>query len=96
CNKVFSRKADCNRHLRLHAGIRPYPCEVPGCGKRFAQYTALKTHRNVQYHGLKPFKCEFVGCKATFGDPSSCARHRREIHSPKKPFKCPVPGCSSR
>ncbi|KAF8484635.1 hypothetical protein DFH94DRAFT_714963 [Russula ochroleuca] len=94
CKKVFSRKADCNRHLRLHAGIRPYPCEVAGCGKRFAQYTALKTHRNV-HTGLKPFKCEFAGCKATFGDPSSCARHRREIHSPKKPFKCPVPGCSS-
>jgi len=94
CNKVFSRKADCNRHLRLHAGIRPYPCEVPGCNKRFAQYTALKTHRNV-HTGLKPFRCEFTGCKATFGDPSSCARHRREIHNPGKPFKCPIPGCSS-
>jgi len=94
CKKVFSRKADCNRHLRLHSGIRPYPCEVAGCGKRFAQYTALKTHRNV-HTGLKPFKCEFVGCNATFGDPSSCARHRREIHHPRKPFKCPVPGCPS-
>ena len=33
---------------------RPYACEVPGCGKRFAQYTALKTHRNVQYASLQP------------------------------------------
>jgi len=94
CKKVFSRKADCNRHLRLHTGVRPYPCEVPGCGKRFSQYTALKTHRNV-HTGQKPFRCEFTGCKATFGDPSSCARHRREIHNPTTPFKCPIPGCSS-
>jgi len=28
--------------------FRPYRCEVKGCGKRFAQYTALKTHDNVQ------------------------------------------------
>jgi len=94
CKKVFSRKADCNRHVRLHSGIKPYPCEVPGCGKRFAQFTALKTHRNV-HTGLKPFKCEFLGCNATFGDPSSCARHRREIHYPGKAFKCPIAGCPS-
>jgi len=94
CNKVFSRKADCNRHRRLHYGIKPYPCEVAGCGKRFSQYTALKTHLNV-HTGLKPFKCNFAGCKSTFGDPSSCARHRREIHYPGKPFKCPYPGCAS-
>jgi hypothetical protein len=94
CKKVFSRKADCNRHVRLHSGIRPYLCEAAGCGKRFAQFTALKTHRNV-HTGLKPFKCDFVECNAAFGDPSSCARHRREIHRPRKPFKCPVPGCPS-
>jgi len=94
CNKVFSRKADCNRHRRLHDGIRPHICEVPGCGKRFAQYTALKTHLNV-HTGEKPFRCGSPGCQATFGDPSSCARHRREIHNPRKPFKCPFPGCMS-
>ncbi|KAI0005143.1 hypothetical protein BJV74DRAFT_807222 [Russula compacta] len=95
CGKVFSRKADCNRHSRLHDGIRPHLCEVAGCGKRFAQYTALKTHLNV-HTGSKPFKCDFTGCKSAFGDPSSCARHRREIHSPVKPFKCDFPGCTSR
>jgi len=95
CNRAFSRKADCNRHRRLHYGIKPYACEVPGCGKRFAQFTALKTHRNV-HTGSKPFTCGFAGCKSTFGDPSSCARHRREIHYPGEPFKCPFPGCTSR
>jgi len=94
CKRAFSRKADCNRHVRLHSGIRPYPCEVPGCGKRFSQFTALKTHRNV-HTGLKPFKCEFPRCDATFGDPSSCARHRREIHHPRTPYKCPVANCPS-
>jgi len=94
CNKVFSRKADCNRHRRLHDDIRPHTCVVLGCGKRFAQYTALKTHLNV-HTGEKPFRCGSPGCQATFGDPSSCARHRREIHNPRKPFKCLLPGCSS-
>jgi len=94
CNKEFSRKADCNRHSRLHYGIKPHECKAPGCGKRFAQFTALKTHLNV-HTGSKPYKCGYTGCKSTFGDPSSCARHRREIHHPGKPFKCPYPGCTS-
>ncbi|KAI9513262.1 hypothetical protein F5148DRAFT_1157342 [Russula earlei] len=92
CKKVFSRKADCNRHRKLHDGIKPYPCTVAGCGKRFAQYTALKTHQNVHTRS-KPFKCG--SCNAAFGDPSSCARHRREIHHPRKPFRCFVEGCTS-
>ncbi|KAI9447904.1 hypothetical protein H4582DRAFT_1897051 [Lactarius indigo] len=75
CQKTFTRKADCTRHARLHAGIKPYRCTVEGCGKRFAQYTALKTHDN--------FKCGFAGCTSTFGDPSSCTRHRKEMHSPR-------------
>ncbi|KAI0268123.1 hypothetical protein BC834DRAFT_867970 [Gloeopeniophorella convolvens] len=92
CNKPFSRRADLTRHLRLHAGDRPYECV--DCGKRFAQPTALKTHSNV-HTGSKPFKCGHSGCSASFGDPSSCTRHRREVHQPKQRFKCIVPGCTS-
>jgi len=68
---------------------------VAGCGKQFAQFTALKTHRNV-HTGSRPFKCGFSGCRSTFGDPSSCARHRREIHHNRDPFKCSFPGCTSK
>lgn len=94
CQKTFTRKADCTRHARLHAGIKPYRCTVGGCGKRFAQYTALKTHDNV-HTGLKPFRCGFAGCTSAFGDPSSCTRHRKEMHCPRQPYECFFPGCKS-
>ncbi|THH13634.1 hypothetical protein EW146_g6610 [Bondarzewia mesenterica] len=73
-------------------GMKRHKCDV--CGKKFSQYTALKTHKNT-HTGNKPYKCGLAGCKASFGDPSSCTRHRKETHSTVEAFRCPEPGCKS-
>ena len=89
---------------------RPHVCET--CGKGFAQYSGLKTHRNVQYEIVtevlrdilmervstrsKPYMCGIGTCTKAFGDPSSRARHRKETHRREGAYKCIITDCGTR
>ncbi|OUM70628.1 hypothetical protein PIROE2DRAFT_30688, partial [Piromyces sp. E2] len=42
CNKVFNRKYDLRRHVRLHTNNTPYKCKA--CGQGFARSDYLKNH----------------------------------------------------
>ncbi|ORZ27898.1 hypothetical protein BCR41DRAFT_294195, partial [Lobosporangium transversale] len=42
CTRIFSRKHDLQRHIRVHTGSKPYVCM--SCQKAFARTDALCRH----------------------------------------------------
>ncbi|CAF3691056.1 unnamed protein product [Rotaria sp. Silwood1] len=54
CSKHFARSDMLNRHLRLHAGTRPYRCVI--CNVYFSRSDHLSTHFRT-HTGEKPYTC---------------------------------------
>ncbi|KAF8241620.1 hypothetical protein K440DRAFT_569154, partial [Wilcoxina mikolae CBS 423.85] len=46
-SQSFSSKKDLARHTRIHTVIRPFPCDIPGCGKAFIQRSQLTVHLRI-------------------------------------------------
>ena len=42
------------RHLLAHLGSKTHICPEPGCGKTFAEQTALEAHMRVHTDGHEP------------------------------------------
>lgn len=54
CNRIFRRKHDLNRHVRIHADTRPYLCTR--CGKAFVRSDALRRHE-MMTPAQQRFRC---------------------------------------
>ena len=45
CPREFRRRADMNKHVRIHTGERPYECDL--CGRRFKDSSNRTRHRGT-------------------------------------------------
>lgn len=50
---------------------------MPGCGKRFTEYSSLYKHHVVHTH-CKPYTCS--SCGKTYRQTSTLAMHKRSTH----------------
>ena len=49
CNKPFVSKQNLKEHHFIHTGEKPFPCDEPGCLKRFRQVSQLSIHKRIHY-----------------------------------------------
>ncbi|KAJ5246922.1 hypothetical protein N7468_001905 [Penicillium chermesinum] len=67
---------------------RRYSCNLPGCGKAFAQKTHLDIHTRA-HTGDKPFICKIPGCGQRFSQLGNLKTHERR-HTGEKPYECEI------
>ncbi|NWR84765.1 ZN143 protein, partial [Furnarius figulus] len=67
-----------------HTGEKPYVCTVPGCDKRFTEYSSLYKHHVVHTHS-KPYNCNH--CGKTYKQISTLAMHKRTAHNDTEPIE---------
>ena len=80
CLNTFSLRCNLRRHERLHAGLKPYSCDV--CRKSFARSTDLKIHlaqHTIVKCSAGSFTCSRCPNK-TFGALSGLRWHMHKIH----------------
>lgn len=68
----------------LSPGEKPYVCTVPGCQKRFTEYSSLYKH-HVVHTPCKPYNCNH--CGKTYKQISTLAMHKRTAHNDTEPIE---------
>lgn len=66
------------------SGEKPYVCTIPGCDKRFTEYSSLYKHQ-VVHMPCKPYKCSH--CGRTYKQISTLAQHKRTAHNDSEPIE---------
>lgn len=66
------------------SGERPYVCTIPGCDKRFTEYSSLYKHQ-VVHTPCKPYECSH--CGKTYKQISTMALHKRTAHNDSEPIE---------
>lgn len=67
CSKHFVSKQNLKEHNFIHTGEKPFPCDEPGCCKRFRQVSQLSIHKRIHYRDrIGNKKCEEILCLNPF------------------------------
>ena len=87
CGKKFYKAACYEAHMKIHAGIKPYECEI--CGQRFTTTVNLNLHKRKHDGTLHedPYVCDICGQK--FTRPYNLKTHQR-LHTGEKSYECGV------
>ncbi|KAL2149813.1 hypothetical protein VTH82DRAFT_7489 [Thermothelomyces myriococcoides] len=84
CGAVKNSYHQYNHHRRYHE--RPYPCDHPGCERRFGTITHLRRHINDKHFKTHRFYCTEPGCEysrqgtKSFPRKDNWKRHMRKKH----------------
>ncbi|XP_055757202.1 early growth response protein 4-like [Salvelinus fontinalis] len=70
------------------AKVKPFPCPIIGCERRFSRSDELNRHVRI-HTGHKPFQCAI--CLRSFSRSDHLTTHTR-THTGEKPFSCEVCG----
>ena len=95
CEKVFKCIQNMRKHVKtVHLGLRPFPCDWPGCESAFKTREAMTNHKSVHCEE-RNFKCEFDGCNKSFKLKCKLTQHLRchGIGPKNDRFPCSWPAC---
>eukprot|EP00744_Colponema_vietnamica_P015182 GILI01021284.1.p1 GENE.GILI01021284.1~~GILI01021284.1.p1 ORF type:complete len:482 (-),score=37.18 GILI01021284.1:232-1677(-) len=92
CTATFSLLKDLRDHQRsAHAAVKPFRCNIVGCGKGFTRSSSLVRHMRL-HSGERPHVCQVENCGKRFSQFTDLKRHMR-THTGEKPYRCEFEGC---
>uniref|UniRef100_A0A4W6C1T1 Zinc finger protein 143b n=1 Tax=Lates calcarifer TaxID=8187 RepID=A0A4W6C1T1_LATCA len=81
---IINKQNSLSDYCLVSPGEKPYVCTVPGCEKRFTEYSSLYKH-HVVHTPCKPYNCNH--CGKTYKQISTLAMHKRTAHNDTEPIE---------
>ncbi|XP_055910891.1 zinc finger protein 665 [Eupeodes corollae] len=81
CKKTFKKEETFTAHMRVHAGLKPFPCQQ--CDKSYARRSRLKLHVDTKHEGVtaEKFPCTEPGCDRIMCSKQTLRKHIKDIHN---------------